>query len=212
MINLKPYYNSLETLEVGIDESGRGPLIGRVYVGAVILNPNIELHPWLNDSKKVTQTRRKIVRQWIEENAIDYSVQFADETDIDKYNILKATLNTMHKCLHHLNVVPEQIIVDGNYFKPYIHQFNDDNFIPYKCIPKGDSIYASIAAASILAKEYHDDYIKELCCENIDLDLKYDLLSNHGYGSKNHINGIKKFGLSQFHRRTFCTKFELDLK
>jgi ribonuclease HII len=207
MSNLKLYYTSLDTIEAGIDEAGKGPLIGRVYVGCVVLDPSIELHPWLNDSKKVTSKRRKIVRNWVEENALAYSVQFADENEVDKYNILKTTLNTMHKCLKTLDIIPDKILVDGDKFNPYMSKFDDDNFIPHICIPGGDGIYASIAAASILAKEYHDDYINDLCDKYMDLDPKYDLRSNQGYGTKYHIAGIKEFGLSQFHRKSFCTKF-----
>lgn len=195
---MEPFYNP-NTLEVGIDESGRGSLIDRVYVGAVILPP--DLHQQnnsliLNDSKKLSKRKRLIYKDYIEENAIDYNISYMDNLNIDKINILQATLQTMHSVLDKLNVEPEFIIIDGDYFLPYKN-------IPYKCIKNGDNIYASIAAASILAKVYHDKRIEELCNEYPELDHKYDLLNNMGYGTKKHLEGIKKFGISKFHRKSF---------
>jgi len=202
MTGLGRFYTNKNAIEVGIDEAGRGPLIGRVYVGAVILDPEMEdLHPYLNDSKKITRKRREVVREWIEENASQFAVTYSDEKTIDKMNILKATHKAMHEAIDELGIIPDHIIVDGDKFPAYID--TEGEFVSHTCIVKGDSKYASICAASVLAKEYHDQYIRELVEQNPDLHEKYDLLNNMGYGTQNHINGIKKYGPSKFHRLSF---------
>ena len=197
---LSKYCINEDLIEAGIDEAGRGPLIGRVYAAAVIIDTSKDIHPLLRDSKKMTRKNRNIVREWVEENTV-YGVGYSDEKLIDEINILQATYKAMHNALDKLIMEPEFIIVDGDKFNPYISPSGD--FISYKTIPKGDSKYASICAASVLAKEYHDEYIRELVDENPELDEKYGLLSNMGYGTQQHMNGIKEYGISKFHRKSF---------
>jgi|TARA_B100001964_G_C14086255_1_gene532664 ribonuclease HII len=200
MAELKKYYKSPEFIEAGLDEAGRGPLIGRVYAAAVIIDPGAELHPLLNDSKKMTRKRRGIVREWIEENCV-FEVAYSDEKEVDELNILHATQKAMHKAIDNLVLEPEYLIVDGNFFRKYISKSGDH--VNHVTIEKGDAKYASISAASVLAKEYHDDYIEELVEENPELDEKYGLLSNMGYGTQKHMDGIKEHGVSKFHRKSF---------
>ena len=202
MSNLKNYYFSPQLLECGIDEAGCGTLFGRVYTAAVIWNPEIPPHKWLNDSKKVTEPRRNFLYDYIKENAIDYSVTYATETDIDKYGIYKAKLKAMHLALENLNVDPDKILVDGDYFVKYWSNKCDQKVIPHTCIPQGDSKYTSISAASILAKVSRDNYIQDLCDKNTYLDKWY--LRNHkGYCTAKHVDAIKKNGITKFHRKTF---------
>lgn len=191
-------------IELGIDEAGRGCLIGPVCVAGVILG-DIENNPppyKIRDSKKISPKIRKNLREYIENNSIAFSVQLINEKTIDDINILKATMKGMHLCiddiLKQINI--DTILVDGNQFDPYL----DQNFEPINhiCIPKGDDKYLNIAAASILAKEYHDEYIQKLVNENIQLN-NYKLLNNKGYGTKDHINAIKEYGLTQWHRKSY---------
>tara|TARA_B100000674_G_C37954450_1_gene968843 strand:- start:626 stop:1261 length:636 start_codon:yes stop_codon:yes gene_type:complete len=200
---MKLYYHE-EYLEAGIDEVARGCLLGRVYSAAVIWpkenDPDID-HPIMKDSKKLSAQKRVIMRDYIFENAIDYSVGYADENVIDKINILNATYNAMHSAIGGLSIDLDYLIVDGNKFKPYMNK--DGDLVPHKCVINGDANYYAIAAASILAKVEHDEYIQNLCEEYPELDERYDLLSNMGYGTEKHIEGIKKYGISQFHRRSF---------
>ncbi len=193
---MKKFYNK-DTLEVGLDESGRGSLIGPVYIGAVILSPDDDLP--VRDSKKLSKHKRLELKDVIEEYAIDYSVASIDNHTIDKINILHATIKGMHQALAGLNVEPELILVDGNYFTP---PYKD---IPYETIKGGDDIYASIAAASILAKVYHDKHIEKMCDENPELEERYKLLSNMGYGTQAHRDGIAKYGITEYHRKSFKT-------
>ena len=195
--------------EVGIDEAGRGPLLGRVYTAAVILpydDDSIDFSS-IKDSKKFTSEKKiQSVFEFIKNIAIDYSISYKDESDIDKYNILQATVQSMHDCIQKLNIIPNHIIVDGNYFKPYSYYDHDKeqlNTISHTCIKKGDASYYSIAAASILAKVSRDNYIKELCSKEPELNEYYHLLSNKGYGTKQHIQGIREHGYSKYHRKSF---------
>jgi len=203
---LKPYLNE-NKLEVGIDEAGRGPLFGRVYVGCAILSPEDNGFVGINDSKKLTERKRLIAYDYIKENAIDYSVYYADENVIDDINIFQATYNGMHEALNKLIVKPDHILVDGCYFYDYYDK--ECNKIPHTCIKKGDSLYSSIAAASILAKVDRDNYIYDLCKNNPELDEHYGIKSNKGYGAKRHLDGIKTHGITKWHRKTFgiCKKF-----
>jgi ribonuclease HII len=184
-------------LEAGIDESGRGPMFGRVYVACVILprdNFNFSL---MKDSKRFS-SNKKITEayNYIIENCIDYSISYMDEKDIDKINIREATLSCMHECIETIEIKPEFLLIDGCDFREY-------KGIPYECIEGGDNWYCSIAAASILAKVSRDKYIEKICEDNPELDEKYGLLKNKGYGTKKHIDGLKKYGLTQWHRKTF---------
>lgn len=205
-------YLDENNLEVGVDEVARGCLLGRVYSAAVIWNkendPDFD-HPIMKDSKKLSRKKREEMFDYIKEHAIDYSISFEDSETIDTINILNATYKAMHYAISKLNISVDKILVDGNRFKPYIS--NNGTLIPHKCIIDGDTKYYSIACASILAKVTHDNYIIKLCNEYPDLDEKYGLLSNMGYGTKKHIDGINKYGLSKFHRRSFgiCKNFPL---
>jgi len=196
---MKKYYSN--KLEVGIDEVARGCLAGPVFTSAVIWPKDLEceFENEIKDSKKLSRNKRNLLRDYIECNAIDFSIGYKDNTVIDKYNILNATHMAMHDALDNLNIVPELILVDGNSFKPYYH---NNDIIEHICIIEGDNSYLPIACASILAKEYHDEYIKNLIEKEVDLN-KYDWLNNMCYGTKKHIDAIKEYGISKYHRKTF---------
>ena len=188
-------------LEVGIDEVARGCLAGPVFTAAVIWpnNLNCVLEKEIKDSKKLSKKKRNFLRYYIEENAIDFSVSYKDNTIIDKLNILNATHMAMHDAIDNLNVIPDLILVDGNSFNPY---YKKNELIDHLCIIGGDNKYISIACASILAKEYHDEYIHNLLHNDENLK-KYDWENNVCYGTKKHIEAIHKYGLSKYHRKTF---------
>ena len=196
---MKKYYSN--KLEVGIDEVARGCLAGPVFTSAVIWPKDLdcEFENEIKDSKKLSRNKRNLLRDYIECNAIDFSIGYKDNTVIDKYNILNATHMAMHDALDNLNTIPELILVDGNSFKPYYH---NKDIIEHICIIEGDNSYLPIACASILAKEYHDEYIKNLIEKEVDLN-KYDWLNNMCYGTKKHIDAIKEYGISKYHRKTF---------
>lgn len=178
-------------IEAGCDEAGRGCLAGSVYAAAVIL-PEDYRNDDLNDSKQLTPHRRYELRKIIERDAVAWAVGVVTPEEIDKINILNASILAMHRALDGLNVRPEAIIVDGNRFKPY-------NFIPYTTVVKGDGKFMSIAAASILAKTYRDDYMDRLAEEY----PQYDWISNKGYPTKKHRQAIAKHGITPYHRKTF---------
>lgn len=187
---LQSHYYEGKT-EAGCDEAGRGCLAGSVYAAAVIFPPNYQ-NDELNDSKQLTDKRRKQLREIIERDAVAWAVGIVTPEEIDKLNILNASILAMHRALDQLAVRPEAIIVDGNRFKPY-HQ------LPHTAIVKGDGKYLSIAAASILAKTYRDDYMDRLAEEY----PQYDWLSNKGYPTKKHREAIRQYGITPYHRRTF---------
>lgn len=192
-------------LEIGIDEAGRGCLVGPVFIAGVILPNNIyelceEEDIVLKDSKKMSSKNREIARDFIERVAIDYSVIQKDNKVIDEKNILQATLSGMHEVVDKIQIKPEKILVDGNQF--HIYRDSKGDIVPHECVIEGDNTYISIASASILAKTYKDEYIKKLVEDNPDLN-KYDLLNNSGYGTANHIEAIKIYGITEYHRRTF---------
>ncbi|HRW62809.1 MAG TPA: ribonuclease HII [Bacteroidales bacterium] len=180
-----------EVLEAGCDEAGRGCLAGPVVAAAVIL-PEGFYHPSLNDSKQISEKKRYELRGIIEKSALAFAVGIIDNHEIDKINILKASIMAMHKALDGLKVQPQHIIIDGNRFIKYKN-------IPHQCIVKGDSKYLSIAAASILAKTYRDDIMTELHNQH----PEYLWLKNKGYPTKEHRTAIKRFGTTSFHRMTF---------
>ena len=188
-------------LEVGLDEAGRGPLFGRVYVAAVILPQEDINHEIIRDSKKLSERKRLMVYDYIKDYAIDWVVHYKDEKYIDKHNIFKANYDAMHEAIDKLLVRPEHILVDGNYFKHYSDK--DGNYISHTTIVKGDDKYTSIAAASILAKVDRDKYIYKMCEDYPKLDEYYSINSNKGYGAKKHIEGIKKHGITKWHRKSF---------
>ena len=201
---MNQYYKD-NNLEIGLDEAGRGCLLGPVFTAGVILN-DIKSNPppyEIKDSKKCSPKVRGILREYIEENSIAYCVEKIDVDRIDKVNILNATMEGMEKCIDNITSVinVDRLLVDGNYFPVYMDKFKFE-FIPHVCIPGGDDKYYNIAAASILAKEYHDEYIIELCKLNDKLD-KYDIRNNKGYGTKAHMTALKEFGPTEFHRKSF---------
>jgi len=187
---LKPYRNK-NLLEAGCDEAGRGCLAGPVFAAAVILPKDLH-HSDLNDSKKLSEKLRYILREFIESNAIGFSVAKADHTEIDEINILNASILAMHRALDGLTITPQHILVDGNRFSPY-------RDIPYTTIVKGDSKYLSIAASSILAKTYRDDYMHSLHSEH----PEYDWANNKGYPTPAHRRAILELGPTSFHRKSF---------
>lgn len=193
---MKTFYIN-EIIEAGVDESGRGPLFGRVYAAAVILNPEMKYNPNLiKDSKKLSKKKLQISESYVKQISMDWSVGYSTAERIDEINILHATQEAMHKAIDGLNIKPEFLLIDGNYFKPY-------KDVQCNCIIGGDDTYYSIAAASILAKTARDRYIEELCKVDPSLDEKYSIKSNKGYGAAKHIEGIKKYGISEWHRKTF---------
>ncbi len=187
---LLPFFQE-EFLEAGCDEAGRGCLAGPVFAAAVIL-PKDFSHPLLTDSKQLTDKERKSLRIEIEEQAIAYAVATVDHEEIDRINILNASFLAMHKALDLLNEKPGFIIIDGNRFKPY-------NNIQHQCVIKGDGKYYSIAAASILAKTYRDDFM-EAIHEEFPL---YNWNQNKGYPTIKHRLAIAEHGMSVYHRKTF---------
>lgn len=183
------YFDGL--IEAGCDEAGRGCLAGSVYAAAVILPPGYD-NPDLNDSKKLTAARRNALRQQIERDALSWAVGIVTPEEIDNINILRASFLAMHRALDQLTVRPQAVIVDGNRFVPY-------QDLPFATIVKGDGKYQAIAAASILAKTYRDDYMDALAEEY----PFYDWKSNKGYPTKAHRDGIRLHGISPYHRKSY---------
>lgn len=178
-------------IEAGCDEAGRGCLAGSVYAAAVIL-PEGYQNELLNDSKQLSEKKRYQLREIIERDAVAWAVGIVTPEEIDQINILNASILAMHRALDQLKVRPEAIIVDGNRFKPY-------QDLPHTTIVKGDGKYLAIAAASILAKTYRDDYMNQLAEEY----PQYDWLSNKGYPTRKHREAIKQFGITPYHRRSY---------
>ena len=178
-------------VEAGCDEAGRGCLAGSVFAAAVIL-PEGYQNELLNDSKQLTEKKRYQLREIIERDAVAWAVGVVTPEEIDKMNILNASILAMHRALDQLKVRPEAVIVDGNRFKKY-------KDLPHTTIVKGDGKYLSIAAASILAKTYRDDYMNRLAEEY----PQYDWLSNKGYPTKKHREAIRQYGITPYHRKTF---------
>ncbi len=178
-------------LEAGCDEAGRGCYAGPVFAAAVILPKDVE-HPLLNDSKKVKVADRYILRAWIEANALSFAVAMVSVEEIDSINILRASFTAMHRAIDQLKKQPKLLLIDGNRFIPY-------KKIPHQCIIKGDGKYAAIAAASILAKTYRDDYMTQLH----DVFPQYKWNVNKGYGTAAHRAAIEQYGLTEHHRKSF---------
>lgn len=178
-------------LEAGTDEAGRGCLSGPVVAAAVIL-PKDFTHPFLNDSKQLSEKKREALRPIIEENALTFAVSFVWQEEVDGINVLQASITGMHRAIEQLKIMPEFIIVDGNKFK-------DFKGIPHETIVKGDAKYLSIAAASVLAKTYRDDYMAKIHQEY----PMYNWKENKGYPTKEHRNAIREFGANEHHRKTF---------
>ena len=221
---LKRFYHSeANIIEVGADEAGRGPMFGRVYSGAVVLPKDDSFdHYKMKDSKKFTSKNNKKIQEvaeYIKANAIAWAVEYEDERVIDDINILQATQSAMHKAIRSvlrqikdLDTNNLFLLIDGNYFKQLTVVNKSNNRIEnakFETIEGGDNKFTSIAAASILAKVERDKYIEDLCKENPELVEKYGIDSNKGYGSKTHMDGIRKYGITKWHRRTFglCKEF-----
>lgn len=187
---LKINYSGI-ILEAGTDEAGRGCLCGPVVAAAVILPQDFE-HPFLNDSKQLTEKQRNELRPFVEEHALCFAVSFVDEKEVDKINVLQASITGMQRSIEHLNPQPEYIIVDGNKFKSYKE-------IPHQTIVKGDAKYLSIAAASVLAKTYRDEFMEKIHQEF----PMYNWKQNKGYPTKQHRDAIREFGITKYHRKTF---------
>jgi ribonuclease HII len=194
---LFPFYHN-KFIEAGLDEAGRGCFAGPVFAAAVIL-PKDFYHPLLNDSKQLSEASRAFLRPIIEKESIAFSVAKVSNQEIDRINILQASYKAMHLALNQLNFQPEILLVDGNRFKSY-------KSIPHFCIVKGDGKYASIAAASILAKTYRDEYMMQLH-EKFKM---YHWNRNKGYGTEAHRNAIQLYGLCKHHRKSF--KIEAAVK
>ena len=181
-------------IEAGCDEAGRGPLAGPVFAAAVILPPDFH-HPLLNDSKKMTEKARETLRPIIEREAIAWAVEEVTAEEIDTINILNASISGMHRAVRRLNVKPEFLLIDGNRFKPF------DGY-EYQCVVKGDGKFASIAAASVLAKTYRDEYMRKLALEY----PQYGWERNMGYPTKEHVEAIIAHGYTPHHRKSFHLK------
>lgn len=187
---LFPFYQD-QLVEAGCDEAGRGCLAGPVFAAAVILPKDFK-HDLLNDSKTLNEMQRRALRAEIEEQALAFAVARVDHTEIDRINILQASFLAMHRALDQLKSRPELILVDGNRFKKYLD-------LPHQCIVKGDGKYFSIAAASILAKTYRDDFMEKIAAEF----PQYDWASNKGYPTTKHREAVLAHGFSPYHRRSF---------
>ena len=183
-----------DLVEAGCDEAGRGPLAGPVFAAAVIL-PKDFYHPLLNDSKKMTEKAREELRPIIEREAIAWAVEEVCANEIDTINILNASITGMQRAVRKLTVKPEFLLIDGNKFKPF-----DD--YKYQCVVKGDATYASIAAASVLAKTYRDEYMRKLAKEF----PQYGWERNMGYPTKEHVQAIIEHGYTKHHRKSFHLK------
>ena len=209
-----PFYkDDCHEIQMGIDEVGRGAFMGPVVASGVVWD-----NEWLaqnrskyesqlntiKDSKRLSEKKREQCYSFIKEYAKAYAIEAVDAGEIDTKNILCATMEAMHKCIDKVTNVTriDRLLIDGNYFIPYKN-------IPYNCVTDGDNHFLNIASASILAKVYRDNYIKDICKQCPEYQLHYQWENNKGYGTKNHIEGIKTWGLSPFHRKTFgiCKTF-----
>ena len=187
-------------MEAGCDEAGRGCLAGPVFAAAVILPTDFQ-NEILNDSKQLTEKQRYLLRPVIEEQALSWAVGIVSAQEIDKINILNASILAMHRALSQLTIPPQHIIVDGNRFKPY-------EKVPYQCVVKGDGKYMSIAAASILAKTYRDDYMNSISADY----PMYQWSKNKGYPTKAHRSAIKEYGPCEHHRMSFTLLEDTQLE
>ena len=197
-------------VEVGLDEAGRGSLWGRLYVGAVIMAPDDEAYfdngatlKQITDSKKLTSRKRAVLADFIRENAIDSGVAWAEPTEIDAVNILQADMAAMHRALSGLAVPFQRILVDGDYWRPWRRE-EDGEIVPAITLVEGDARSLAIAAASILAKEAHDEWVRAEVAARPELEERYGLGSNMGYGTAAHLAGLKEWGADVLHRRSFA--------
>ena len=218
---LNPRFQHSKKYEICLDEVARGPLFGRVYAAAVVFDPTTtdftkKEFQQIKDSKKFySRKKRKEVYEFIINNCLAYSVQYVDVETIDKINILQSVYNAMHSCIKDIfanlrRPDPENIydnaflLIDGDRFRPFcVFTGEEWKEIPHETVEKGDATYMGIAAASILAKVEHDEYIIDLCKTYPELETRYKIHKNMGYGTKEHLEGIRDYGICQFHRKTF---------
>lgn len=219
---LEKWFSEDSSIEIGVDEVGRGPMLGRVYSAAVVLpKDDIFDHASMKDSKRFS-SEKKITEmaEYIKEHSIAWGVGYVDEGVIDEINIRQATFRAMHMAIREcLNTFTEQdkdtisfhLLVDGSDFKPYVVMKGEYGLMqtPHSTFVGGDNKYTSIAAASILAKVSRDEYIKQLCEEEPILNERYEILKNKGYGTATHMAGIKEHGITKYHRKSFgiCKQF-----
>jgi ribonuclease HII len=197
-------YKDDDVVEVGLDEAGRGCLFGRLYVGAVVFSNDVDdlfdhgaaLHS-IKDSKLISKRKRDIVYDYIQECALDKAVAFAEADDVDRLNVLQADLTTMHAALDSLIVPPQRILVDGDHWRPYK---DSEGY----AIVDGDAQYLAIAAAGILAKVEHDRWVQEVVAEHPEWDTQYGLSRNMGYGTAEHMKGLKEYGITSEHRKSYA--------
>ena len=220
---LSLYYDESNDYEIGVDEAGRGPLFGPLFVAAVVLPKEGFNGTGIKDSKKIkNKVKLAALATYIKEHATFWSIQSIDHTVIDQINIRQAVFQGMHACIRDIYEKGAidfdkkiGLLIDGNDFKPF-YRFNEltDDFveIPYVTIEGGDNRFLAIAAASILAKNARDQYIEELCTSNPDLSMRYRIEKNMGYGTKAHLDGILEYGVTQWHRMTYnrCSSASLN--
>ena len=203
-MSYKLRYKEDDAIEVGLDEAGRGCLLGRLYVGAVVFSNEYEdffdhgaALKDIKDSKLLTKRKRDILYDYVQECALDKAVAYAEASEVDEYNVLQADLNCMHRALDSLNVPVERVLADGDHWRPYKDSEGH-------AIVDGDAQYLAIAAAGILAKVSRDRWVEELVTLHPDWDTKYGLSTNMGYGTATHMAGIKEYGVTEEHRRSFA--------
>lgn len=222
VVPLEKWFDDDSSIEIGIDEVGRGPMLGRVYSAAVILpKDDIFDHSEMKDSKRFSSEKKITeVAEYIKEHAIAWGVGYVDESVIDEINIRQATFRAMHMAIREcfqtfseqdIETISFHLLVDGSDFKPYMVMKGEYGLmqIPHTTIVGGDNKYTSIAAASILAKVARDEYINKLCEDNPILNERYGILKNKGYGTATHMVGIKEHGITKYHRKSFgiCKQF-----
>ena len=213
-MSLLPQFTQDYSYEIGMDEAGRGPLFGRLYVAATVLPKGNDFHhEWMKDSKKFHSKKKiKDMSEYIKNNALAWSVQYIEHEIIDEINIRESVHKGMHNAIREIlnkSDIDKKdcfLLIDGNHFKPYsmYDQENESIFVmPHQTVEGGDNKYTNIAAASILAKVARDEYIKELCDENPELNERYNIEKNQGYGTKKHLEGILEHGITQWHRKSY---------
>ncbi len=213
-MSLLPQYTEDYSYEIGMDEAGRGPLFGRLYVAATVLPKGNDFHhEWMKDSKKFHSKKKiKDMSEYIKNNALAWSVQYIEHEIIDEINIRESVHKGMHNAIREIlnkSDIDKKdcfLLIDGNHFKPYsmYDQENESIFVmPHQTVEGGDNKYTNIAAASILAKVARDEYIKELCDEHPELNERYNIEKNQGYGTKKHLEGILEHGITQWHRKSY---------
>jgi ribonuclease HII len=217
------WYSMDNDTEIGIDEAGRGPLFGRLYVAGVILPKDGSFdYSEIRDSKKITSKKKiNILAEYIKQKSVSWYIHYIEAEEIDEINIRQAVLKAMRECIRALLSSDSDskqkiwLLIDGNDFPPYIQYDNDTNVlhtVPHVTIPGGDNLFVAIACASILAKTARDEYILELCEQNPDLKTNYGIEKNMGYGTKTHLEGIQKHGITEWHRKTYgiCKTSDLN--